>query len=766
LTPLSLGTVPLGSVTPGCTISPAESDNLLDLSWRHLSMQWNTTVSTSYPSVPTLTGLSLPSHLADTPQHQQQTSNLLTTAGWNMGGSALVRNHLLPQLSCTGSLGTGSGGTLSCTQSMPFSENQVYLFVRDTQSGWAYTASAISQYLLQTSSGGPGYNTAVVSTVNPATSSYPGNWSNATQTTAHVQVADYTPEACYANGAAGNGNLVAWARSPEYGGQPGPDDAYIGGAVSSSFLGNLTSGHFLLLQFALPSTPNTPCLKNGNPVYNCDLSGNEQLRYMSLTFLQPQGSPPAGAVVADPDNVTGQTSNLPLSLISIADSALAAATVSWNGFNLVNLVINTASNGLPSWLLESNGTPITQGVSPVLIDRNSNGDYDSYGLWVVNASLGGGVTVPYVVLDLSRFVGTSGTTALNSNGTAVTVPAFTTSQDLLIEMRTTLPNTSSGYSFPCSGAAVPYSTAEYTSLGGGGMMGPFAPYVISWAPGNSPVNYPNPNLPTTTQYCGDPGTAGPLLTNPIGNGTQGDFPRQYWPTGSNTGAANLTLNCPTSPSSSTSTPSIQYVSTQAPNAVDYTGGPTNCTTPTTCNQVILQSTERTEMPGGASWTPGIPLTIVGSGFGYFAYAASGQPFNASLPYASMGSAPPQIYIGYCPHGSYQCTPSTGITWDTTNTSCQVYINNWYDTSISLVLATTDDVQNIYQSQSPLLAGTYLSPLSDLTFDTLSAASGCQMTANDYLYFTITNPQSGNSNPTGLNQWFNAKILAATTTPTN
>jgi hypothetical protein len=171
------------------------------------------------------------------------------------------------------------------------------------------------------------------------------------------------------------------------------------------------------------------------------------------------------------------------------------------------------------------------------------------------------------------------------------------------------------------------------------------------------------------------------------------------------------------------------------------------------------------MPGGASWTPGIPLTIVGSGFGYFAYAASGQPFNASLPYASMGSAPPKIYIGYCPHLSNPCSPSSGITWDTTSTSCQVYINNWYDTSISLVLATQDNVQNIYQFQNNLTA-TYLSPLSDLTFDTFPAASGCSMTAGDYLYFTITNPQSGNSNPTGLNQWFNAPILATTTTPTN
>jgi hypothetical protein len=60
----------------------------------------------------------------------------------------------------------------------------------------------------------------------------------------------------------------------------------------------------------------------------------------------------------------------------------------------------------------------------------------------------------------------------------------------------------------------------------------------------------------------------------------------------------------------------------------------------------------------------------------------------------------------------------------------------------------------------------VTPISDVTFETFSAASACSMTAGDYLYFTITNPQSGNSNPTTLDLWFNAQISGTTTNPTN
>jgi hypothetical protein len=59
-----------------------------------------------------------------------------------------------------------------------------------------------------------------------------------------------------------------------------------------------------------------------------------------------------------------------------------------------------------------------------------------------------------------------GVCTVNAGGEA------TSCNPLLLTIRNTLPNTST---FPCSGQAVPYSTAEYTDAGG--LMGPYVPQV-------------------------------------------------------------------------------------------------------------------------------------------------------------------------------------------------------------------------------------------------------------------------------------------------
>jgi hypothetical protein len=86
------------------------------------------------------------------------------------------------------------------------------------------------------------------------------------------------------------------------------------------------------------------------------------------------------------------------------------------------------------------------------------------------------------------------------------------------------------------------------------------------------------------------------------------------------------------------------------------------------------------------------------------------------------------------------------TWDTSNgATCQVYIANWTDTSISLVanlqVGLQDDYELAYQS------GVYLTPLSDISPASFPAvppvsAIGCPVAYKDHLYFTVTNPQSG------------------------
>ena len=490
MVPISLGTVPANSTAIkqyGCNIDPTENDNLIDATWRHLSMDWNTTVSDTYPNVVDLAGISdpLPAHVVNLPDPVQPTSLPgFNTDGWNLGGTIITREYLLPGLNCSGSPFTsGTEGTLGCQQDASF--GNVYLIVRDTQTGCAYTAAQAQEYFVYGASGSTvSLDNAVASVTQPSPDT---NWRNSAQSTAHVDVGDTTPEACFADGS-GNSNIAAWARSPEYNGQPGPDDAYIGAAVSSSYLSDtLQSGDVLLLQFALPNMPNTPCVSP----YSCALTGNEQLRYMSITLEQDQGTPSPGAIIADPDNVSGQTSNAPLALISLADSAFTGATNSWGSdFNLVNLVINTTSGGLPGWLTQNSpyATPITQGVSPVLIQPNSLGTcsdsnpsttyttcYNYYAAWQINVTVEG-VPSNYVVVDLSHFNGSGGTRGFSSGGQPVSLPTFTPTEDLLIQIRSALPNPN----FACSGFAVPFSTAVYTP--NGGLMGPYAPYVTLWQP--------------------------------------------------------------------------------------------------------------------------------------------------------------------------------------------------------------------------------------------------------------------------------------------
>src|SRR6185295_4675939 len=104
----------------------------------------------------------------------------------------------------------------------------------------------------------------------------------------------------YANGDAVPDNRypykVAWARSAEWNGSPGPDDSYIGGAVSKTDLTGMFDGSacqhrspgetpmdgcVMRLRFKLPPPPNTPC----PPPFNaCGLTGSEAMRYQSLTF--------------------------------------------------------------------------------------------------------------------------------------------------------------------------------------------------------------------------------------------------------------------------------------------------------------------------------------------------------------------------------------------------------------------------------------------------------------------------------------------------
>jgi hypothetical protein len=124
--------------------------------------------------------------------------------------------------------------------------------------------------------------------------------------------------------------------------------------------------------------------------------------------------------------------------------------------------------------------------------------------------------------------------------------------------------------------------------------------------------------------------------------------------------------------------------------------------------------------------PPLTVAIKGTGFGYLPQI---------LPVAVQTSSFLEIHDDMAAGGS----------WDTNGpASCQMYIANWTDTSISLVanipISATDDA-----------SANVLSPLSDmspLTFFTNTSQNtwGCPVANGDTLTFTVTNPQHTGAGP--------------------
>jgi len=114
------------------------------------------------------------------------------------------------------------------------------------------------------------------------------------------------------------------------------------------------------------------------------------------------------------------------------------------------------------------------------------------------------------------------------------------------------------------------------------------------------------------------------------------------------------------------------------------------------------------------------------GFGYL---------GETLPYV----APNPAYLQVNDDGS----SIGGVAWNTSSSNCQVYVANWSDTSISLVINAPIDASNLYQ---PLLV---LSPLSDFSpltlFPNANNTQSCPVGKGDTLTFTVTNPQYSPNN---------------------
>lgn len=266
--PVNFGGTP-GTPQNGCLMNGYNVDvNVMDATQRHSGMDWNSDAGlfVKYPR--------FASHVVDTPQHTNP----------NTAGVILIRNFidLTPQSYNT----------------------SPHIIVRDVASGCAVPAA----YAL---------NTLQIVTPSASTGT---SWLVRSQSQAHIFYEDtYLPKLCFGPGPQ---NGLTWLRQTQFVPGANPDSSYIDATVPPGLPANLaTAGEVMRIRFRLPTTPPTPCT-NG-----CSRSGNEQMRYLSLSFQSPGG----------------------LTLTSLADSAFVQDP---NGY--VTLIVGTGA-AIPSWINAANG---------------------------------------------------------------------------------------------------------------------------------------------------------------------------------------------------------------------------------------------------------------------------------------------------------------------------------------------------------------------------------------------------------------------------
>jgi hypothetical protein len=184
-------------------------------------------------------------------------------------------------------------------------DDSPHLIVRDVASGCAYPAAY------------------VLSTLQILASSNAGGqaWLDQSQTQAHhAYETDYLPKLC--NAPPDPSNSLRWSREPQYIPVTNPDAAYIVAPVPRNLPTTLAAAaEVMRIRVRVPSTPPTPCT-NG-----CSRSGNEQMRYMSLSFVDTGGS----------------------TLASVADTAF---TKDPSGY--ATLIVGTGA-AIPKWITAANG---------------------------------------------------------------------------------------------------------------------------------------------------------------------------------------------------------------------------------------------------------------------------------------------------------------------------------------------------------------------------------------------------------------------------
>jgi hypothetical protein len=266
--PIGFGGTP-GTLETGCMMNGYNVDgNALDATQRHAGMDWNSDAGMfqKYPN--------FAYHIVDTPQHTNP----------NTAGAILIRAYL--------------------DLTTPSYTTSPHIIVRDVASGCAYPAD----YAL---------NTLQIVTANSTTGN---SWLDNSQISDHNFYEDvYLPKLCYGSDSQ---TRLQWLREPQFVSGASPDSAYIVANVPAGTPANLAAaGQVMRIRVRLPTTPPTPCT-NG-----CSRSGNEQLRYMSLSFLGPGG----------------------ITYASVADNAF---TKDPNGY--ATLIVGTGAT-IPAWITPANG---------------------------------------------------------------------------------------------------------------------------------------------------------------------------------------------------------------------------------------------------------------------------------------------------------------------------------------------------------------------------------------------------------------------------
>jgi hypothetical protein len=267
--PISFGGTP-GKQETGCLMNKYNViPNTLDATQRHPGMDWNSDagVFKEFRGFQT--------HNVDDAQHSNP----------NGGGVVMMRAYM-------------------DNTALSYATNP-HIIVRDVASGCAYPAAYVQstlQNVTQTSDQGSG-------------------WLDQSQFSAHhTYETTYLPKLC--NASVAYPDEVRWSRQPEYIPATNPDASYIVAPLPANLPATLAAaGEVMRIRVRLPSTPPTPC--NGA----CSRSGNEQMRYMSLSFLVPGGTP----------------------IASLDDTAF---TKDPNGY--ATLIVGTGAS-VPSWITPANG---------------------------------------------------------------------------------------------------------------------------------------------------------------------------------------------------------------------------------------------------------------------------------------------------------------------------------------------------------------------------------------------------------------------------